>query len=660
MIADSISPDNPISGEQDGIPTPVDQGPSIFKLRKYFDDARSLTSDNRVLCERDRDYYDGPEQLNSEVRRTLKARNQPAIYTNRVRPAIDGILGVLEGAQSDPRAYPRTPQGQDSADVATKTLRYISDVNRFDELKLDCAENFLIEGSMAAIFEWNGQEISAQQIRWEEFFFDPYSRRPDFKDARYLGVAKWMDLDVLRSIYPTAVASLSDPMDPSRNALDATWQDRPDDAVPWVDRARNRLMVVELYHNEQTPQGAQWFRCVYIAAGKLEYGLSPYIDVRTGQTRCPIEAESCYVDRKNNRYGRIRDMVPIQDEVNARRSRLLHLANSRQVQQSDPMAAPVDASTARAEAAKADGVIPAGWQLVPSADIASGQQLLLAESKSEIERMGPTPAVLGRQGESGQSGRARLVLQQAGMTELARPMGRIEDWENRCYRQMWNLAQQFWTGPMYIRVTDDARAPEFLQVNEPAFQEVPNPMGGPPMTIPIPEVDPRTGRMMMQPVTGPDGQPQIDPMTGQPAMQPVQKVNHRIAQMDMDIILDSVPDTANLAQEVWAELLELTRAGIPIGSPQFMIAVEMSPLPNKTEILERISAWQEQQSQSQQPDPVQQAAMQLEMQEKQADVENTQADTRKKDADTAQTYFEMGRESVAPEPEMQGGSSAAV
>lgn len=650
MIADSISPDNPISGEQDGIPKPIDQGPSIFKLRKYFDDARSLTSDNRVLSERDRDYYDGPEQLNSEVRRTLKARNQPAIYTNRIRPAIDGILGVLAGAQTDPRAYPRTPQDQDSSDVATKTLRFISDTNRFDELKLDCAENFLIEGSCAAIFEWNGQEIAAQQIRWEEFFYDPYSRRPDFKDARYMGIAKWMDLDVLKAIYPEAVSSLSDPMDPSQNALDATWQDRPDDAVPWVDRQRNRLMVVEMYHNEQTAQGAQWFRCVYIAAGKLEYSLSPYTDARTGQTRNPIEAESCYVDRKNKRYGRIRDMVPIQDEVNARRSRLLHLANSRQIQQVDPASAPVDSGSARAEAAKADGVIPPGWQMVPSADIAAGQQLLLTESKAEIERMGPTPAVLGQQGNASQSGRARLVLQQAGMTELARPMGRIEDWENRCYRQMWTLAQQFWTGPMYIRVTDDVRAPEFLQVNEPAFEEVPGP-NGQPMTIPVPEIDQQTGQPAMQPVMGPDGQPQIDQMTGMPAMQPVQKVNNRIAQMDMDIIIDSVPDTANLAQEVWADLLELTRAGIAIGSPEFMIAVEMSPLPNKTEILERIKAWQEDQSKNSQPSPEQQMAVQLEMAEKQADVENTQSDTKKKDAETAQTYFKMGRESVAPEPE---------
>lgn len=630
MLVDAISPDNPISGNADTIPQAFAQTPpDISRLRKMFDDARDLTNADRVLSQRDRDYYDGPEQLNSDVRRTLKARGQPAIYTNRIRPAIDGMLGVLEGGQVDPRAYPRNPADQDASDVATKALRYIADASRFAQTKLDCAENFLIEGTAAAIFEWDGRQITVTQIRWEEFFFDPYSRRPDFKDARYLGVAKWMDLSVLRGIYPERIAAMGDPLTSGSSALDNTWQDRPDNALAWVDRQRERLMVVELYHNE----GGQWFRCVYCAAGVLEYDVSPYRNTITGETRCPIEAESCYVDRNNRRYGRVRDMVPIQDEINARRSRLLHLANSRQLQQSDPAAAPVDPRTARSEAARADGVIPAGWQIVPTADIASGQQLLLAESKSELERMGPTPAVLGRQEGASQSGRARLVLQQAGMTELARPLGRIEDWENRGYRQMWMLAQQYWTGPTWIRVTDNQKAPEFLQINEVVTDEAGRP---------VPQIDPRTGMPAMQLQQGPDGQP---------VAVPVPMIRNRIAELDMDIIVDSVPDTANLAQEVWADLLELARSGIPIGSPQFMIAVEMSPLPNKAEIIERVENWMKQQQP--QPDPMADQAALLELQGKDIENRNKQADTEKKQADTARTYFEMGRDSVASEPEPQ-------
>jgi hypothetical protein len=147
------------------------------------------------------------------------------------------------------------------------------------------------------------------------------------------------------------------------------------------------------------------------------------------------------------------------------------------------------------------------------------------EAKGEIERMGPTPAVLGRQESAGQSGRARLVSQQAGLTELARPLARLSNWELRVYRQIWMRAKQFKTDPWFIRVTNDVRAPEFLTVNEPV-------MG-----------------MVMQPVAGPMVSLSLNPETGQPCRTALRSMgvvsmNHRLAELDVDIILDTVADTA--------------------------------------------------------------------------------------------------------------------
>jgi hypothetical protein len=45
----------------------------------------------------------------------------------------------------------------------------------------------------------DGDRIVPTQIRWEEFYYDPFSRRADFKDARYMGVAKWKDADEIPS-----------------------------------------------------------------------------------------------------------------------------------------------------------------------------------------------------------------------------------------------------------------------------------------------------------------------------------------------------------------------------------------------------------------------------------------------------------------------------
>lgn len=621
-MADNPSPKSaPISGKSDTLPAYLKTAaPEIDFFRRMFDEYRAASSANRTLQQNDRDYYDGPKQLNSKTREVLKDRHQPEIYVNGVRGAIDGTLGVLQGGQTDPRAWPRNPSDDEAADIATKSLRYIADVSKFDEIKLDCAENFLIEGACAVITELMDDEIKATQIRHEEFFHDPYSRRHDFKDARYLGIAQWKDLEDVTALYPDAVKAQGDPLAWASSVLDSLWSDKPENVAAWLNRERKRVLLCEVYYN----RGGQWHRAVFCAAYVFEHDVSAYRDKKG--PRCPIEAQSCYVDRENSRYGRVRDMIPIQDEVNARRSRLLHIANSRQVQQANPQAAPVDATIARQEAAKADGVIPAGWQIVPTADIAAGQQLLLADSRADLARMGPTPAVLGRVDGSNQSGRSRQVLQQAGMTELARPLGRLDNWEARCYDQMWLCAQQFWTGPKWIRATDQVRAPEFIQVNEPVLG------------------------MVMQPVAGPDGQPMLDEM-GQPAMRPamgVVEVKKRLAEMDMDITVRSVPDTANLQQETFAEFVELVRAGIDPFTPQFEILIEMSGIADKTRVLEALKAKRDEikQRQGQQQQVVQQQAEQAQQganAKVEADVADKMAGAQQKTAQARVTGAEAER-----------------
>lgn len=656
----SPSPNSaPISGATQSLPEWIKvAAPPQEALRKMFDDARTQSNTTRLKAQTWRDYYDGPGQLKSEVRRVLKMRGQPAIWTNRVQPAIDGVLGMLEGSKVDPRAYPRnpSPKGENLSDIATKSLRYIADKADFENTLLDCAENFLIEGVEAAIVEADGTDIPISQIRFEEFFYDPFSRRADFKDAKYMGIVQWKDAADMRAAYPQQYAYMGDPMTGAtgpNGALDSTWQDRPDNFIPWVDRARQRLMVVEVYYNQDRGDGAKWYHCIYCAAGIFVHELSPFLDSK-GLTLNPIEAESCYVDRENNRYGRVMNMMPIQDEINARRSRLLHLANSRQIQERELGAAQVDSNEARKEAARGDGVIPPGWQLVPTADLAAGQQLLLAESKNEIERMGPTPQAMDLSQGSAVSGRARMVVQQAGMTEIARPLGRHDDFRQRIYRAAWARAQQFWKAPMWIRVTDEVKAPEFLQINEPVFNDA-----GQPVLDTNPDGTPK-----MKPVVGPDGQPVVDPQTGQPAAQPVQKVNNRIGEMDMDIIVTSTPDTVNLEQEVFADLMGIVeKIGLQaVFSPEFALIIEMSPLQDKAAVLEKIKAaqggddpkLQQAQQQIQELTQALQSAMQG---QKAAEVAKTQSEAEKNEAQAALyqtqavvTSLQAGLASV-PEPQ---------
>lgn len=517
---------------------------NLAELRLMFDDYRSNTEVYRQQSLVDIDFYDG-KQWTADERRELEARGQPDTYINRIKVAINGILGVVEKSRADPRAWPRSPSDEQASDVCTDTLRYIADYNRFKVIKQDCFFDMLVPGTAAVLTELDShtKRVKLTQIRWEEFFIDPRSRRWDGRDARFMGCAKWMYAEDVAAIYRGKAGDLDNAMSTGvPGIIDESFQDRPIFAG-WLDRRNKRIMVIECYYRI----GREWFRSVYFAGGVLEEGASMYHD-DTGESVNPIECVTAYVTRENERIGVARDMRPIQEEINKRRSKLLHLLNSAQIQAEDPSAIDVDVDTARIEAARPDGVIPYGWKRVPVTDMTAGQSALLAEAKSELERFGPNPAILGRQGADA-SGRAVMARQQAGLTELAIIFSRFDDFELRIYRMAWYCAKEYWTDPMWVRVTDDMNAPKFIRINEPIVH----------------------GHASMK---------------GH-----VLGYKNKIADLDVDIILDTEPETANIMAEMFRDLIQVVSAN-PLYAQQvpFELLIELSPLPRKRMILDMLKA----------------------------------------------------------------------
>ncbi|MGH7747575.1 MAG: hypothetical protein ACREQ5_22875, partial [Candidatus Dormibacteria bacterium] len=434
----------------------------LEKLKRYFAEAAYKTLEARSKSLIALDFYDSDQYTSIELK-ALGERRQPPVVVNRIKAAVNGVIGVVERGRSDPRAWPRNPQGADAADAATDILRYVADFNRFKRLKRDCFLDLLVPGTCAALIGVDGdRQVVITQVRWEEFFFDPQSRRADFADARYQGIAKWMYADDLTALYPDHAEDIDAASAISIGAGtavgDESFQDRPlawSGMQGWVDRKQRRLMVVEMYYRE-----GGWKRCVFIGSTILEEGASPYHDHK-GAPHCPIEAMSAYVKRDNARYGAVWDMIDIQKEINKRRSKALHVLTVSRVQVKDPNFAIADADTARSEAARPDGVLPLGYEMAPNTAELQGNLELLQEAKAEIERMGPSPAMLGRSAND-DSGRALLARQQSGLIELSNLYSALEDWELRVYRACWARVKQFWRAPQFIRVTDDENAPKFV------------------------------------------------------------------------------------------------------------------------------------------------------------------------------------------------------
>lgn len=609
--------------------------------RKMVEDFRDGTQESRDVGEKSRRYYDN-DQIFGETERAWRRSRQPKVIRNEIAPAVNGMLGVIQQAKVDPRAWPRNPDNEDQADVASKALRFVADSQKWHKKKVDAAETFLIEGIAAVAIEASedGDPIITQ-LPYDELIYDPHSRRADFSDAAYKGIGKWMyEGDLIRR-YPLFREDLESAFTSSSWGSGAEMGlDRPDkpDNLPssnWLDPKRRRIFVVELYYLDD----GEWVRCVFYAGGVLEEGPSPYRDDRD-QSLCAFVFQSCLITRDNQRAGLVKAMLSPQDELNAYGSRSLHLARSRQLKVSNPEFPPeVDSKTASAEAAKPDGVIPTGYEPVQTVDLLQGMQLMMAEARQALVRQAPTPAVLADAAASNQSGRSRLVLQQAGMTEIARALGRLEDFENEVYRMIWSVLKQFKTEPWWIRITgDDSKKPEFQGLNQPV-----DPQSGEP-------IDPRMAQMM------------------EAQGMPVPKKNE-LAKMDVDIEVETVPDTANLQAEQFEALSPMFPLLAEAVGPKkaFEIGVALSSVPEKARIKDMMEKPDEltpeqqaaAQQQAQQQEQIQQMQLQIAMLTAQAEIrvkESTAslnearaaqvgADTRETEADTVlkAAQFNLGQ-----------------
>jgi hypothetical protein len=488
-------------------------------------------------------YYHGKQWTDAELRE-LKRRRQPITTKNRIKRKVDFLVGVEQRLRRDPKCYPRTPVAEKAAYVATAALRSVEDETKWPSVASAAAHDALIRG-IGVI--WQGAkivkgrpEIRKMHIPSDRFFYDPCSEQWDFSDARFLGEWQWLDMDQAIELLPFAAdmidalaragASGSLSILPQEFAKSQNW-------YTWIDPRRRLIRITFI-----------WYKCY----GRWMYDYlvgpvslcppdmdctSPYQGEDT-DTEHPYLAWSPYIDEQSDRYGVVRDMMPLQDGINKRSSKMLHQLNVRQFRAEK--GAVDDVEKARQEGARADGWIETnkGFELEAIDQTAQiqGQFELLQEDKAEIENLGPNPGLIGR-GVENQSGRAILAQQNSGMTELSPVFEKLREWKLQAYHKDWRLIQQFWSGERFIRVTSDPRAVQFLSIN----------------------------RVVE------------DPMTGQVS------IENAIAEMDIDVILDEGPDTITLREELMESLAQLGPEAVPAE-----ILIEMSDWPEKDVLLKRL------------------------------------------------------------------------
>lgn len=551
----------------------------ISRLKKQYTGYLGAKYDeNQEAQEADR-YFHSVQWTDAELA-ILRQRNQPPVTFNRVKKKIHTIVGIIERARQDPKAYPNKPSpgAQDGAELATKVLRYAVGwdwQDRSSQVALRSAIRGIAGVEMVLTTGRNGDpDIELDDVDQRDFFYDPKSSKRDFSDARFMGTARWVDEDDVMDQWPDKAELVQGYVENAYVSID-----RGDERHQhsWYNRDERQIRLVDHWYKRTSG----WYYAIYVGDVILEEGPSPFRDER-GRSTCKFIMMSCEVDHENDRYGFFRDFKGPQDEINHRRSKGLFGLSARRIMAEK--GAFDDPEKARREAARVDGLLERnrGYEaeILDNGAEVQGNLEMLMEAKNEIDNYGPNPGLIGQTVDAA-SGRAIKLLQAAGVAEIGTFMLTYKTWKLRVYRALWAAAQTFWTAERWIRVTEQEGLPEFIQVNGWDLDQF-----------------------------------------GQPV------IINQLSQVDVDIILDEGDDTVTSQEDTYEAVMALVQAGgqVPPG-----VIIELSRLPSS--VKKRVMTMLEE---ANQPKPVDVQAVQLKLEEVMANIQKIQADAILKQAQAAQ------------------------
>ena len=405
---------------------------------------------------------------------------------------------------------------------------------------------------------------------------------------------------------PATTMEFDGSMADAHSRYDETYGDKP--LAKWIDPKRKRVRVLEIYFKER-----EWMRAVFAQAAMLEGPqVSPYVD-EEGEPENPYVSRSAYVDRDGNRYGVVRRYLDLQDELNKRRSKMLHWSSARTIVMD--AGAVDDVVLAKKELQKPDGIVVVNPNkkfevLSHDAEIAAQTQMYMM-TDAALNTTGPNAALQGTSGRI--SGRAKQLDQQAGQVNLGTLFDGLSNWEIRVYRKIWNRVRQFWTDEKWIRVRDDERNLKFVSLNHKktqgeAYEE---------LKAEALRVD---GPLPPEPEN--PSAPLID-SNGNPV------IENNVANLDVDIIIEQSPDIITIQQEEFKELAQLKSSGMT-NIPDTAL-IEASQLRNKRQILAEMRGdtpeGQQQAQMNEMMQGIQMILAQLSVKEKQAEIAKTESET---------------------------------
>jgi hypothetical protein len=546
---------------------------SVGELRNQYLEYLTSKTDEIEEQKDNRRYYHGA-QLTAEHLRVLKARHQPPQVWNEVGRKINGIVGLVERMRCDPKAEGRNPQGEAGAEIASESIRSVLDGSQF---KTSTSYWTILQtgidgiGGVQLVLQKGDQGDPDVGIHWvigDEYFYDPRSFNFNFKDVRFEGIAKWMDLESAKEIFPEKGDDLEGLIQG-----DSDLTTNSDREIMWVISTSKRIRMVEHWYKYK----GRWCWAFYCSNVLLDQGVSPFFDEKKNSVSS-FEMFCAFIDQDGDRYSFVRTFKGPQDALNQGKSKTLALANSRRV--IADKGAVDDVEKARIEVSRHDGYLEKNpnkeFKIENTHPDIATFSAFVDSAKTWLDSFANyNIAATAGPGLTNLSGKALELLRQPGMAELGPFVLAHRMFKISLYRKIWSAVQRHWKAERWIRMNpSNQKLAQFIQLNGLEFDQW--------------------------------GRPQI--------------VN-AVGALDVNIAIDEGPDIISMMEETYDML-----KGYPPGTFPPQVLIEMNPnIPRseKDRLLKMMAPQQKQ------PDPIQQLAQKLQIEGVAGRNAKTAAETQK-------------------------------
>lgn len=473
--------------------------------------------ENRFEQQVDADCYDNIQWTEDDAS-TLKDRGQLPLVYNVISTSINWVTGTEKRSRMDYKILPRRKTDSKPAERKTALMKYLSDVNRSPFHRSRAFEDSVKVGIgwlECGVEEGDGADpVYDRYESWRNMLWDSACTDLTLEDARYVYRSKWVDVDILKAIFPKRAGLLDESVD-HENVYASGIESDGDEAMDSVEIERDqggsmrddidgyyrpRVRAIECWfrkptsthkmiggmfsgdiydfsdaHDEEVRSGRARIEkkatmrmhvCIFTAKGVLFCGESPY-----RHNRFPFTPIWCYRrDRDGMPYGMIRGLRDIQTDINKRASKALHILSSNKVVM-DEGALPDNTSLEEFadEVARPDAIIikKAGKELDLNVDreLAAPHLEMMSRSIVMIQQAsGITDELLGRH-TNATSGIAIQRRQDQGSTTTTNIFDHLRLANAVHGEKQLSLIEQYYTEEKEFRITNTRGTPQYVTLN---------------------------------------------------------------------------------------------------------------------------------------------------------------------------------------------------